>query len=119
MTNEATSEEIVTVDANGNIIDVTTVNTDSMYQDTVEFIREPADSTFSIITDGQTIGPLKYNEDRIYNFVNTRQQVDLDIEIIHDAAAQSLELMINDNPDADRVGQSTILKKYRFEGTRQ
>jgi len=119
VTNEATSEEIVTVDAAGNIIDVTVVNTDSMYQDTIEFIREPADSTFSFITDGQTIGPLKWNEDRIYNFVNDRQQVDLDIEIIHDAAAQSLDLTVSDNPDADRAGQPTIFRKYNFVGTRQ
>jgi len=118
ITDEAISEEVTTIDPDGNIT-VNTVITESMYQDTIEFIRELADSTFSFISDGQMVGPLKWNEDRIYNFVNDRQQVDLDIEIIHDAAAQSLDLTVSDNPDADRAGQPTIFRKYNFVGTRQ
>ncbi len=119
VTSEATSQEIVTRDMNGNVVDVTTVFTDTMYQDTIEFIAESADSTFSFIQKGQTIGPLKWNEDRIYNFVDERQNVDLDIEIDHDPVAESLNLTVSDNPDSDTAGQATIIKKYNFAGTKE
>ncbi len=119
VTSEATSEEVVTRDMNGNVIDISTVFTDTMYQDTIEFIRETADSTFSFIKDGQTIGPLKWNEDRIYNFVNERQNVDLDITIEHDPVAEYLDLTVSDNPDADTAGQPTVIRKYNFAGTRE
>lgn len=115
----ATSEEIVTYDGNGNVIDVTTVTTDSMYVDTVEFIREQADSTFSFVADDINVGPLKWNEDNIYNFTYPRQGVDLEIELYHDPVAESLDLTVYYYPSDDVNTQPSVNRKYNFIGNRQ
>jgi len=118
-TQEVTEEEIVTFDADGNVIDVERILTDTMYMDTIEIITQPVDSTFSFISDGVTVGPLKWNEDSYYTFTFPRQGVDLEIQLTNDDVAGTLDLIVHYFPSSDVSPQANIIRKIGFFGTRQ
>lgn len=117
---EDTFKEEITRDANGNVIDITTYRVDTLYVDTLNFIREPtADSSFSFMAAGERIGPLKWNNDGVYQTTKTNQKTELDIEILKDEMDQSLEIWITETPDTQITTQDDRTKKFRFSGIKQ